>query len=236
MLEPDNGIRQVTTMTLIYDGALWSIQGFVSGFENNAYLVTCKRTNGSIVVDTPDTPSELLKAMAGTNVRAVLITHNHWDHLQGLDDVIAAADVHVGIGQADAHAIKSQAEPDIDVSHDALVNCGDITLRAIATPGHTPGSTCYMLPSETPGATPHVFTGDTLFPGGPGKSGSPEAFKQMVASVESHLLTLPRNAIILPGHGRSTTVADSKAEFGVFLANPRRDDLHGDVLWAGDNG
>ena len=223
-------------MTLIYDGALWSIQSFVSGFENNAYLLTCKRTNGAIVIDTPDKPSELLEAVSGVDVKAVLITHNHWDHLQGFDDVIEAVDAPVGIGADDAHAISDRVEPSIDVSHDTIINCGDVTLRAIATPGHTPGSTCYMLPGEMPGATPHVFTGDTLFPGGPGKSGSPEAFKQLVNSVESQLITLPEQTVVLPGHGRSTTITQSKAEFGVFMANPRRDDLHGDVLWAGDNG
>lgn len=223
-------------MTLIYDGSLWNIQSFVSGFENNAYLITCKRTNSSVVIDTPDKPIEALEAMAKTDVGAVLITHNHLDHLQGFEDVLEATNVPVGIGEADAHAVKGNADISIDVSHDSLISFGDITLRAIATPGHTPGSTCYMLPSEVPGATPHVFTGDTLFPGGPGKSDSPEAFKELVNSVQGQLTTLPEQTIVLPGHGKSTTIAKSKGEFGVFLANPRRDDLYGEVLWAGDNG
>lgn len=223
-------------MTVIYDGALWSIQSFVSGFQNNAYLVTCKRTNGSVVIDTPDSPSELLDAMAATDVKAVLITHCHWDHLQGFDDVMRAANAPVGIGDADAHAIDGKAEASLDVSHDAIISVGDVALRAISTPGHTPGSTCYMLPSERPGATPHVFTGDTLFPGGPGKSGSPQEFKQLVSSIESRLMTLPAETVALPGHGRATTVSESQSELNVFLANPRREDLHGDVLWAGDNG
>lgn len=223
-------------MTLVYDGLLWSIQSFVSGFQNNAYLITCKRTNSGVVIDTPDQPSELLSAIKDIDVKAVLITHNHWDHLQGFDDVLNAADAPVGIGSDDAHAVSDKAEPAIDVSHDTLVSFGDITLRAIATPGHTPGSTCYMLPAEGPGATPHVFTGDTLFPGGPGKSDSPESFKRLTNSVETELITLPPETVVLPGHGRATTISESKAEFDVFKSNPRRDGLHGDVLWAGDNG
>ena len=222
-------------MTTVYEGTLWSIQSFVSGFENNAYLLTCSRTRKSIVIDTPDQPAELISAAAETDVQAVLITHNHLDHLQGFDDVMANVSAPVGIGADDAHALAGKLPGTLDVSHGNLLSFGDITLRCIATPGHTPGSTCYMLPSERPGATPHVFTGDTLFPGGPGKSGSPEAFRNLVASVETNLLTLPVETIVLPGHGNSTIVEESQAEFKVFSTNPRRQDLFGDVTWAGDN-
>jgi glyoxylase-like metal-dependent hydrolase (beta-lactamase superfamily II) len=223
-------------MTLVYDGALWSIHSFVSGFENNAYLLTCKRTGSSVVIDTPDGPQELLKAAAQTDVCAILITHSHWDHMQGFDLVTKTFDAPVGIGAEDAHAIADSARDGLDVSHDTILSFGDISLRCIATPGHTPGSTCFMLPAERPGATPHVFTGDTLFPGGPGRSDSPAAFKQLVSSIASRLLTLPREAVVLPGHGRATTVAESNAEYEVFLSKPRRDSLHGDVTWTGDNG
>lgn len=222
-------------MTTVYQGELWTIQSFVSGFENNAYLLTCKRTNSGIIIDTPDSPNELLNAAKEVDVQAVLITHNHNDHLQGFGDVMTSFSAPVGIGADDEHALPSTPPGTIDVSHGNLVSFGDITLRCIATPGHTPGSTCYMLPSEQPGATPHVFTGDTLFPGGPGKSGSPEAFDQLVASIETNLLPLPEETVVLPGHGKSTTVRESQFEFEVFSRNPRRPGLHGDVTWAGDN-
>lgn len=222
-------------MTTVYDGELWKIQSFVSGFENNAYLLTCKRTATSIVIDTPDQPFELIEAAAQTEVSAVLITHNHLDHLQGFNDVLGRFEAPVGIGSDDAHALMSRPHGTVDVSHGSLVSCGDVTLRSIATPGHTPGSTCFMLPSEQPGATPHVFTGDTLFPGGPGKSGSPEAFGQLVSSIESNLLSLPEATVVLPGHGAPTTIRESQLEYEVFASNPRRDDLHGDVTWTGDN-
>lgn len=222
-------------MATVYEGELWTIQSFVSGFQNNAYLLTCNRTKKSIVIDTPDQPSELIEAAAKTDVQAVLITHNHLDHLQGFNDVLAKAKVPVGIGADDAHAIMSRPFGEVDVSHGKLISTGDITLRSIATPGHTPGSTCYMLPSEVPGATPHVFTGDTLFPGGPGKSGSVEAFEQLVSSIETHLLSLPEATAVLPGHGDSTTIKASQLEFDVFSKSPRRDGLFGDVTWGGDN-
>ncbi len=222
-------------MTAVYEGDLWSIQSFVSGFENNAYLLACKRTGQGIVIDTPDRPTELIEAVAQTDVQAVLITHNHMDHLQGFDSVLSSVKAPVGIGADDAHLLPSKSNEELDVSHGSLISVGDITLRCIATPGHTPGSTCYMLPSEQPGATPHVFTGDTLFPGGPGKSGSPEAFNQLVSSVETHLLSLPDESIVLPGHGKSTTIKESQVEFEVFSSNPRRSGLYGDVTWSGDN-
>ncbi len=223
-------------MTSVYEGSLWSIQSFVSGFENNAYLLTCKRTGKSIVIDTPDQPHELIKAAGSTDVQAVLITHNHHDHLQGFDDVIKAVKAPVGIGSDDAHALPSLAPGKLlDVSHGNMVSFGDITLRCIATPGHTPGSTCYMLPSELPGATPHVFTGDTLFPGGPGRSGSAQAFEQLVSGIETHLLTLPEETVILPGHGKGTTIKQSQLEFEVFSRNPRREGIHGEVTWTGNN-
>lgn len=222
-------------MTTVYEGELWTIQSFVSGFENNAYLLTCKRTSKSVVIDTPDQPFELIKAAAETDVQAVLITHNHLDHLQGFNDVLGTVQVPVGIGSDDAHALMSRPHGEVNVSHGSLISYGDITLRSIATPGHTPGSTCYMLPSEQPGAMPHVFTGDTLFPGGPGKSGSPEAFTQLVSSIEANLLSLPENTIVLPGHGNSTTIKDSQAEYETFSSRPRRNGLHGDVTWTVDN-
>ncbi len=222
-------------MATVYEGDLWTIQSFVSGFENNAYLLTCRRTNHSVIIDTPDRPFELVEAAKQTDVQAVLITHNHLDHLQGFDHVLSNFRVSVGIGADDAHAVMSPPAGLIDVSDGNFVTAGDISLRGISTPGHTPGSTCYMLPSESPGSTPHVFTGDTLFPGGPGKSGSAEAFSQIVSSIESLLLPLPENTVVLPGHGDSTTIESSRQEFELFSSKPRRSDLFGDVTWTGDN-
>ena len=218
-----------------YTGELWSIQSFVSGFENNAYLLTCKRTNTSVIIDTPDNPVELLQAARNTRVEAVLITHNHWDHMEGFEDVLTATNAPVGIGVDDGGALPVKPRTSIDVSDGTVLRIGDITLRCISTPGHTPGSTCFMLPSERPAATPHVFTGDTLFPGGPGKSGSPAAFRQLVTSIENQLLTLPAETVVLPGHGKQTTIRESKLEYEVFTSNQRRDDLFGDVTWTGDN-
>ena len=220
-------------MAIEYQGELWTIQRWVSGFYNNAYLVTCKSTDKSLIIDTPDKPHELIAAATDTDVQAILITHNHWDHLEGFDVVTDCFKAPVGIGDKDEDAITDRdgyRDP-IDVSQDNILQVGNITIRCIETPGHTPGSTCYLLPGDSPGSAPHIFTGDTLFPGGPGKTDSPDAFNQIVDSVADQLLTLPENAVVMPGHGDFTTIEQSAEEYAVFAAKPRDPGLFGDVAW-----
>ena len=220
-------------MGIEYQGDLWTIQRWVSGFYNNAYLVTCRSTNKSVIIDTPDKPLELIEAAGNTDVQAILITHNHWDHLEGFDVVTDRFDAPVGIGADDAHAVaeKSGYRNPIDVAQDNILQIGEITIRCIATPGHTPGSTSYLLPGDTPAASPHVFTGDTLFPGGPGKTVSSGALDQIIESITTRLHSLPANTVVMPGHGDFTTIEQSAEEYRVFAAKPRDPELFGDVAW-----
>ena len=220
-------------MTIEYRGDLWTIGRWVSGFYNNAYLVTCSSTNRSVIIDTPDQPNEMIAAAAETDVQAILITHNHWDHLEGFDIVTDRFKAPVGIGANDAHAIvdrRGYRDP-IDVSQDNILQVGDITIRCLDTPGHTPGSASYVLPGENPGSAPHVFTGDTLFPGGPGKSDSPEALGQIIESITSRLLLLPTDTVVMPGHGDFTTIGKSAEEYAIFASKPRDPEMFGDVAW-----
>ncbi len=220
-------------MSIEYQGDLWTIQRWVSGFYNNAYLVTCRSTNKSVIIDTPDKPLELIEAAGNTDVKAILITHNHWDHLEGFDIVTDHFDAPVGIGADDTHAVadKSGYRNPINVAQDNILQIGEITIRCIATPGHTPGSTSYLLPGDTPAASPHVFTGDTLFPGGPGKTVSSGALDQIIESITTRLHSLPANTVVMPGHGDFTTIEQSAEEYAVFAAKPRDPKLCGDVAW-----
>lgn len=242
-------------MSNIFTGTRWSVQRFISGFANNAFLITCVRTGKSVIVDTPADPDELIAAARATRVEAVLITHGHQDHLEGLSAVVGEFGAPIGIGVADREMLSGPADKlpisqeFIDVSTGRSVEVGDITLRAMATPGHTPGSTCFVLgrsPGPGPGtrtgpvtdssgssdAITHVFTGDTLFPGGPGRSASPQALGQMLDSITAHIFTLPDTAVVLPGHGEFTTIGASRREHAAFATKPLDPELSGDVTWS----
>ncbi|MCH7787755.1 MAG: MBL fold metallo-hydrolase [Chloroflexi bacterium] len=191
-------------------------------YDNNAYLLVCPQTNESILIDTPAEPDKLIEAAKATNVKAIIITHNHMDHLLGFDDVTSAIDAPVSIGEADAHALK---KPPARLLKDGdEIKAGTITLKAIATPGHTPGSICYTVGSS-------IFTGDTLFPGGPGKTGTPENLKQIIESITSKLLVFGDDLVVYPGHGDDGDLKSSKAEYGAFASKEHPADLFGDVLW-----
>ena len=191
-------------------------------YDNNAYLLVCPQTNESILIDTPAEPDKLIEAAKATNVKAIIITHNHMDHLLGFDDVTSAIDAPVSIGEADAHALK---KPPARLLKDGdEIKAGTITLKAIATPGHTPGSTCYTVGNS-------IFTGDTLFPGGPGKTGSPENLKQIIESITSKLFVFGDDLAVYAGHGDDGDLKSSKEEYRVFASKEHPADLFGDVLW-----
>ena len=202
-----------------YAGPDLTLYKFPSGpYNNNAYLLVCPQTNRSIVIDTPGEADDLIEATKRTQVQAVLITHGHFDHLMGYQDVVPE----LGIGSGDIGDMPSP--PQIVVRDGDEFTAGTIKLTAIATPGHTPGSTCFIVGS-------HLFTGDTLFPGGPGKSGSPGAFKQLVQSITSRLFLLDGASTFYPGHGADGLLKDAKNEYATFAARPHASDLHGDVTW-----
>ncbi len=196
---------------------------FPSGpYDNNAYLLVCPQTNRSIVIDTPVEATALVRVAKQTDVQTVLITHGHFDHTLGYPDITAELGAEVGIGEADAVDLPSP--PQILVANGDMFTAGTIKLKAIATPGHTPGSTCFVVGR-------HLFTGDTLFPGGPGKSGSPESFRQILESITFRLFALDGRTAFYPGHGADGLLQTAKDEYTSFAVRPHPDDLHGDVTW-----
>ncbi len=222
-------------MSIVFTGKYWSIERFISGFSNNSFLITCARTNNSVVIDTPAKPVELIEARKKTNPTFILITHGHQDHVEGFNEVNGDSEPMVGIGQGDRSSLPiSSTAFTIDVSTGQQLDAGDISLRAMATPGHTPGSTCYLLESpesRAAGEPAHVFTGDTIFPGGPGRSSSNEALKQIIDSLTEHIFVLPRTTVVLPGHGEFTTIGESILEYEKFAVKHFDTNLFGDVTW-----
>ncbi|MBM3947182.1 MAG: MBL fold metallo-hydrolase [SAR202 cluster bacterium] len=193
-----------------------------SRFSNNAYVLVCLATGESVVIDAPEDHAKVLEETKGTRVRAILITHRHSDHTAGYAQLKEALKSAGAIGAADAEALPSQL--DFLLSDGDIIPVGHLALRVIHTPGHTPGATCLL-------ADDVLFSGDTLFPGGPGNTRTPEALRQSIQSITTKLYTLPDETKVLPGHGADTTIGESKREYAVFAAKPHPADLSGDVLW-----
>ena len=191
-------------------------------YGNNAYLVVCPQTNESIIVDAPPDPGALIEAAQRTEVKTILITHNHFDHIEGLPEVKAAIGAPVGIGSADADGLPDA--PDLKIDDGDEIVAGSVKLTAIFTPGHTDGSTCFAF-------GPHLFTGDTLFPGGPGRSRNPQALAQLIESVTDRLFVLDQIDDFYPGHGDDGNLKTEIGKYEVFASKPHPDDLHGDVDW-----
>ena len=193
-------------------------------YDNNAYLLVCPHTNESIVIDTPKDPGALISAAKETDVKAILITHNHFDHIEGFEEVVSALGSPTGIGEQDASALP--LTPSFFLEDGDEVKAGTIRLKALSTPGHTLGSTCLLVGNK-------LFTGDTLFPGGPGKTRTSENLQQIIGSITGKLLTLGDDVSVYPGHGDDGDLKTSKEEYAAFAAKDHPSDLCGDVLWLG---
>ena len=209
-------------MPLHYDGEIQITKINMGPYNNNGYIVACAETKEAVIIDTPAEPEKLLNELGDVQVKAILITHGHQDHLLGFKEITGQVDAPVGVGEADVELLPSP--PDIILRDGATIEVGNQTIQLLSTPGHTSGSTCLLIGK-------HLFSGDTLFPGGPGKSRSPEAFKQEIDSITRKLLVLPDDTAVYPGHGDDTTIGQARQEYQVFAYKQHTDDLCGDVTW-----
>jgi len=160
--------------------------------------------------------------VAGTTIKAILLTHAHPDHLQALDAVRQATGAPLGLHPADA--AEFGVPSDFDLRDGDVLSLGDEELRVTHTPGHTPGSVCLRFDRR-------AIVGDTLFPGGPGHSDTPEALAQILASLRDKVFNWPDDTIFYPGHGEGSTIGAVRPPFESFLARPRSPELCGDVEW-----
>ncbi len=199
-------------LELIYDDAQVEVHQVVVGpVDNNVNIIRCKRTGEGLLIDAANEHELLLELCQRFGVTNVLETHGHWDHIQAVE-ALREAGIAVAVTKEDAAMLPSY---DLTIADDAAISVGDLVISTIATPGHTPGSICFQLQG-----TDLLFTGDTLFPGGPGNTfGDAAAFTQILESIEDRLFTpFGENTIVLPGHGKATTIGQERPFFDEWAA------------------
>ena len=175
----------------------------VGPMDNNVYLLTDESSRETLLIDAANDAARIRSEIDGLRVVAILTTHGHGDHWQALSEVADATGAAVWLHPADADMVPRAA--DIDARDGDTIAFGRASVRLIHAPGHTPGSTCVLLGEH------HLFTGDTLFPGGPGNTfGNAEAFGQIMQSLRRKLFVLPDETWVYPGHGDDTTLGTER--------------------------
>jgi glyoxylase-like metal-dependent hydrolase (beta-lactamase superfamily II) len=176
----------------------------VGPYDNNAYLLRCRRTGEQVLIDAAAEPQRLLGLVGPDGLAAVITTHRHPDHWQALAEVVEATGARTYAGEHDAPGI--DVPTDVLVADDDRIPVGCCQLRAIHLVGHTPGSIALVY--DDPDGHAHVFTGDCLFPGGVGNTEQdPERFATLLAGIEERLFgPLADDTWVYPGHGHDTTL------------------------------
>jgi glyoxylase-like metal-dependent hydrolase (beta-lactamase superfamily II) len=184
----------------------------VSEMSNNAYLLTSTATGEALLVDAAAEPAALLALIGDTDVRTVVTTHGHWDHHRALPEVVEATGAQTVAHPADAPDLPVPVTRTVE--HGETVAVGDQVLEVVHLRGHTPGSIALVWRGPE-GAGTHVFTGDSLFPGGPGRTTSPEDFSSLMADLEARIFRpLDDGTWVYPGHGKDTTLGAERPHLG----------------------
>jgi hydroxyacylglutathione hydrolase len=210
-------------MTIVAEDNAIRVEKFELGpFGTNAYIVTCLRTRDSALIDAPAEAKIITAKLKNTTPKYILLTHNHMDHIGALAQLRAELEVPLATHVLDAGNLTSP--PEILLNNGDTIWLGELKFTVLHTPGHTPGSLCFRVGHC-------LISGDTIFPGGPGRTNSPDDFKQIIKSITEKIFVLPDGTQIFPGHGNSTVLKKEKEEFAVFASRPHEPDLCGEVLW-----
>lgn len=188
----------------------------VSQMDNNVYLITDKATGSQVLIDAADDAAAITRLLAQgagdtdaqPRLELIFTTHRHWDHVRALAEVRQSTGAPTACGVQDAEAI--DVPMDFTVGHDEGLDLGGVHLRTVHLRGHTPGSIALVL---TPRNGPvQLFTGDSLFPGGVGKTAGPEEFTSLIGDVQERLFErYGDDAVVHPGHGKPTTLGAERA-------------------------
>ena len=193
-------------MPLHFEDSQVEITKLVVGpMDNNVFVVRCRQTGEAVLLDAANEHEKLLELCERLNVRKVLETHGHWDHIQAVP-AVRDAGYEVGVTAADAAMLPAY---DFVIEDDSVIDVGRLRLHTIHTPGHTPGSMCFQIEGS-----PVLLAGDTLFPGGPGNTSFEGGdFDTIIRSIDDRLFSkLPESTIVMPGHGDDTTLGDERPQ------------------------
>ncbi|MFE5095824.1 MBL fold metallo-hydrolase [Streptomyces sp. NPDC056638] len=175
----------------------------VGPMNNNAYLLRCRATGEQLLIDAANEAGTLLRLIGDDGITSVVTTHRHGDHWQALGEVVAATGARTYAGRYDAEGIP--VPTDVLVDDNGTIQVGRVALTARHLVGHTPGSIALIY--DDPHGAPHLFTGDCLFPGGPGRTTLPKDFDSLMNGIEAKLFDqLPDETWVYPGHGHDTTL------------------------------
>ncbi len=196
------------------DGPLTLRKRSVEEFDNNVYLLGCTKTRAALLVDAAARPDLILEMADGWDLVAIVQTHGHWDHIRAWDDLVTAG-VEVWGHRGDVEMFGK--DPAKLVEHGERIAVGEIEVEVIHTSGHTPGSTQYLAHGE---AVPHLITGDSLFPGGPGNTfGDKEKHLELMDNLEGRIFdVLPDETWIHPGHGDDSTLGAERPSLAEWRA------------------
>ena len=212
---------------------LFFTKNIVNPLYNNIWLIGSIKTKNAILIDAPSDICNIKKFLIKNhewNINAIFITHNHYDHIDGLQDIISFLDkeIEIWIGKNDSAKLKElEINPKYIKYYEnsKQYKLNQTRIKFISTPGHTQGSACILIEDN-------LFSGDTLFPGGPGRTQDSESFKILIDSIENKLLNLPGHTIVHPGHGDDTNIKKSLNDFSIFKAkNLNIDNLSGNIAW-----
>jgi glyoxylase-like metal-dependent hydrolase (beta-lactamase superfamily II) len=201
----------VDDVELVWSNASAEVHRFVVGpVQNNVFVVRCRRTGVAALIDAANEHERLLRVATRLGVISVLETHGHWDHIGAVEQVRDAG-IDVWVHSEDAHMLPSY---DHLLQDDAVHVVGELRLHTLHTPGHTPGSISFALED-----TPILFTGDTLFPGGPGNTTFEGGnFPTIIRSIENRIFRVfAPETIIWPGHGASSTIGTESAHLDEWV-------------------
>lgn len=192
------------------DGALQVTAFSVGPYDNNVYVLRDVRAGEGLLIDAANEAPRILEELEGLRVATILTTHGHPDHVQALVAVRGSTQARFACHAEDAGMMP--IPPDHRVRDGEVFRFGDHEIRALHTPGHTPGSTCFLIDDL-------LFSGDTLFPGGPGNtSGARASFATIIESIRRKLFTLPDDTRVLPGHGKATTIGIERPHLDEWIA------------------